>query len=354
MNGEWLLDRQCSRRLRFGDKFYRQTSGIAMGNRVAPPLAIIFMNSLERQYNTTAVNTPDLYMRYIDDVLGVWTSGPENLRDYLHHINSTHPSISFTIETTEDSGSIPFLDTKITVEPNGKYTTELYIKPTSSGIILHADSAQPWKTKRAVLHSQTRRAIRLSSDEDARARSIQRIRELFSSNGYNDKINGRTIATCTTRTRHDPARHDPTNRTRTRFKKPTTRTILPFIDDKLTTTVEAVIRGSDLPELGVTWTNDCTIKSQLVRSALKPPACPGGARCHACIAGLSGRCHTSGVVYQLTCTLCNKIYIGESGRMTSLQWTLTRRQKQQTGQPLGWSLRARASKSSTWPLHHHG
>ena len=100
--------------LRFGDKFYRQTSGIAMGSRVAPPLAIIFMNSLERQCNTTAVNTPDLYMRYIDDVLGVWTSGPENLRDYLHHINSTHPSISFTIETTEDSGSIPFLDTKIT------------------------------------------------------------------------------------------------------------------------------------------------------------------------------------------------------------------------------------------------
>ena len=112
--------------LRFGDKFYRQTSGIAMGSRVAPPLAIIFMNSLERQYNTTAVNTPDLYMRYIDDVLGVWTSGPENLRDYLHHINSTHPSISFTIETTADSGLIPFLDTKITVEPNGKYTTELY------------------------------------------------------------------------------------------------------------------------------------------------------------------------------------------------------------------------------------
>ena len=171
-----------------------------------------------------------------------------------------------------------------------------------------------------MLYSQTRRAIRLSSDEDARARSIQRIRELFSSNGYNDKIIDRTIATCTTRTRHDPARHDPTNRTRTRFKKPTTRMILPFIDDKLTTTVEAVIRGSDLPELGVTWTNGCTIKSQLVRSALKPPACPGGARCHACIAGLSGRCHTFGVVNQLTCTLCNKIYIGESGRMVRFRY----------------------------------
>ena len=274
--------------LQFGDKFYRQTSGIAMGSRVAPPLAIIFMNSLERQYNSTAVNTPDLYMRYIDDVLGVWTSGPENLRDYLHHINSTHPSISFTIETTEDSGSIPFLDTKITVEPDGKYTTELYIKPTSSGIILHADSAKPWKTKRAVLYSQTRRAIRFSCDEYARGRSIQRIRELFFSNGYNDKIIDRTIANCTTRTRHDPARHDPTNRTRTRFKKPITRMILPFIDDKLTTTVETIIRGSDLLELGVTWTNGCTIKSPLVRSALKPQACPGGARCHACIAGPFG------------------------------------------------------------------
>ena len=158
--------------LRFGNNYYRQTSGIAMGSRVAPPLAIIFMGSLEHHFNDTAPSKPDIYMRYIDDVLGVWTHGSASLQQYFRHINSAHPSIKFTIDSTENAPSIPFLDTKITVEPTARYTTELYIKPMSAGIILHADSAQPWKTKRAVLHSQIRRAIKLSSDSNACHRSL--------------------------------------------------------------------------------------------------------------------------------------------------------------------------------------
>lgn len=295
--------------LRFGDRYFRQTRGIAMGSRVAPPLAIIFMDSLERQFNNTAAHKPDIYMRYIDDVLGVWTNGSDNLRLYLQHINNAHPSIRFTIETTEDGGSIPFLDTKLTVEPTGRYTTELYIKPLSAGIIMHANSAQPWKAKRAVLYSQIQRAIRLSSSQDACQRSIERIKELFSNNGYNTKTINNAIDSC----------KNQGNR-RNAAKTSRTRMILPFIDDKLAGTVQAVIRGSGPGGLGVTWTNDNTIKRLLVRSALKPPPCPGGARCHACAAGLQGRCHTSGVVYQLTCALCSRSYIGETGRMVRLRY----------------------------------
>ena len=189
---------------------------------------------------------------------------------------------------------MPFLDTTITVKPNGKYITELYIKPMSACIILHAESAQPWKTKRAVLHSQIRRAIRLSSDQDARPRSINRIKELFSNNGYNNKTINKAVHTCTTRRLQTK-----------RNSAPVTRMVLPFIDDKLASSVRAVIWGSDIEDnIGVTWTNGNTIRRQLVQSALKPPPCPGGPRCHACAAGLQGRCHSSGVVYQLTCTLC--------------------------------------------------
>ena len=280
-----------------------------MGSRVAPPLAILFMDDLERQFNNTAETKPDIYMRYIDDVLGVWTDGADKLHQYLQHINQAHPSIKFTIETTENSGSIPFLDTEITVEPNGKYTTELYMKPTSAGIILHAESAQPWTTKRATLHSQIRRAIRLSSNAEARTRSIIRVKDLFSNNGYNNKTINKAVNTCTNQRPQTQ-----------RKKKEVTRMILPFIDDHLAGAVKAVVRGSDHQDLGLTWTNNNTIRHQLVRSALKPPVCPGGARCHACAAGLQGRCHTTGVVYQLTCSLCKKTYIGETGRMVRLRY----------------------------------
>lgn len=239
------------------------------------------------------------------------THGPETLQQYLQHINQAHPSIKFTIETTEDSGSIPFLDSKITVEPSGKYTTELYIKPTSAGIILHAESAQPWKTKKGVLHSQIRRAIQLSSDEHARTRSISRIKELFLNNGYSSRTINEAVNTCMTRRRQSNA---------TRQRSEVTRMVLPFISDQLSSAVAAAIRGSGQLGVGVTWTNDNTIRRHLVRSALKPPACPGGRRCHACAAGLQGRCHSSGVVYELTCALCKKTYIGESGRMVRLRY----------------------------------
>ena len=114
---------------------------------------------------------------------------------------------------------------------------------------------------------------------------------------------------------------------RKRNRTSITRLVLPFIDDQLTRSVQAVVRGSGQQDLGVAWTNDNTIKQHLVRSALKPPPCPGGARCHACAAGLRGRCHTSGVIYQLTCTLCQKTYIGETGRMVRFRYNEHLREK---------------------------
>ena len=133
--------------LRFGDNYYRQANGIAMGSRVAPSLAIIFMDNLEQQFNDSATAKPDIYMRYIDDVLGVWTHGAASLQEYFRHINDAHPSIKFTIESTENMPSIPFLDTKITISHHihishhdhtsqrsvDTYTTELYVHQAHVG-----------------------------------------------------------------------------------------------------------------------------------------------------------------------------------------------------------------------------
>ena len=57
--------------VRFGDNFYRQTKGIAMGSRVAPPLAITFMHAIESLILSSPGSQPSIYLRYIDDVFGV-------------------------------------------------------------------------------------------------------------------------------------------------------------------------------------------------------------------------------------------------------------------------------------------
>ena len=176
--------------VRFGDKTYRQTKGIAMGNRVAPPLAILFMDAVESLVLSDDRLQPDMYLRYIDDILGIWTHGPKALDEYFEFLNSFHPALKFSLERSDKStgNQIPFLDTLLTVHTSGNFTTELYIKPMAAPIILHFKSAHPMQTKRSVIHSQTLRALRLGSTTDTRNRGVQKIKDLFMANGYPQQL----------------------------------------------------------------------------------------------------------------------------------------------------------------------
>ena len=59
----------------FNKQVYRQKHGIVMGNHLAPPLAIIFMDSLEGNMLSTAEKKPEFYKQYVDDCLLAWTHG---------------------------------------------------------------------------------------------------------------------------------------------------------------------------------------------------------------------------------------------------------------------------------------
>jgi len=167
--------------VRFGQRFYKQNQGIAMGSRMAPPLAIIFMDAIESMMLSSAELQPVIYMRYIDDIFGIWTHGPDSLDTFFDFLNNFHPSLKFTIERSDhsDKKQIPFLDTLIKLEENGSLTTELYIKPMASPIILPYTSAHPIQTKRSVLYAQLLRAKRLGSSIPAQNRGMQKIESLF-------------------------------------------------------------------------------------------------------------------------------------------------------------------------------
>ena len=108
-------------------------------------------------------------------------------------MNSHNPAIRLTIDHTEPTGKLAFLDTLITVHPSGAYTTELYFKPMTAPIILHFTSAHPMSTKRAVLNAEIQRAIRVSSDQRTREHSLKTITELFLKNDYPIDTIKRTI-----------------------------------------------------------------------------------------------------------------------------------------------------------------
>ena len=79
-------------------KIYKQKQGTAIGTKMAPPYAILFMASLEEKFLETCVFKPWLWWRYIDDIFMIWQHGEEKLKEFLELLNAAHPTIKFTAE----------------------------------------------------------------------------------------------------------------------------------------------------------------------------------------------------------------------------------------------------------------
>ncbi|EYC09186.1 hypothetical protein Y032_0061g3194 [Ancylostoma ceylanicum] len=74
---------------RFDNNFYAQRRGLAMGIRIAPLLAIIYLDHIEKASVTNGII---LYKRYIDDVFAIGSSSPE-LAATLANLNAQDENI---------------------------------------------------------------------------------------------------------------------------------------------------------------------------------------------------------------------------------------------------------------------
>ena len=299
--------------VRFNSKVFKQTTGIAMGNRLAPPVAIAFMHAFETSLLSSLVETLIFYVRYIDDILGVWTHGMDRLNHFFNIINSHDPSIRLTMDHTGDTGKLAFLDTLITVHGSGSYTTELYFKPMTAPIVLHYSSAHPMSTKKAVLNSEIQRAIRVSSDRHTTERSLEAMTQLFTENGYPADIIQRTIKNNRYKVRRNRKSKNNVNKNFEVYMR------LPYINETIVRRVNGILRGAKAPIKPV-WVNDNSVQKRLISSALISPPCPSGRKkCHTCENGLQGHCNTKNVIYKVTCKVCEakqrtESYVGECTR----------------------------------------
>ena len=145
----------------FNGKHYLQTGGTAMGTKVAPSFANLFMADFEDKWVYTQPIQPRTWLRYIDDIFIVWEAGEDPLSDFLNHLNTCHSTIKFTAE--QSTTCVNFLDTTVAIGPDRKLYTTLYTKPTDSHNYLLYDSAHPIHTKRSLPHSQFLRLRRICS-----------------------------------------------------------------------------------------------------------------------------------------------------------------------------------------------
>jgi hypothetical protein len=145
----------------FNGKHYLQVGGTAMGTRVAPSFANIFMADFESKWVYTYPKQPTIWLRYIDDIFLIWDHGREELDNFIHHLNSCHNTIKFTAEIS--ASNIPFLDTKVQVDTDRKIYTDLYCKPTDAHNYLLFTSSHPKHLMRSRPYSQFLRLRRICS-----------------------------------------------------------------------------------------------------------------------------------------------------------------------------------------------
>uniref|UniRef100_A0A7I4XVS1 Reverse transcriptase domain-containing protein n=1 Tax=Haemonchus contortus TaxID=6289 RepID=A0A7I4XVS1_HAECO len=266
----------------FDNKFYKQKRGLAMGNRIAPVLAVIFLDHIEKSSLTSGIL---FYKRYIDDVFVIGTT-EEDLVETLKRLNSHDANITFTREDPGRDGFLPFLNTKVRISEG--YKEHLwYRKSASSNILLHSRSAHPVYMKANVVRNllQTKRKLgtRRDSVVDAKVESI------LNSNGY---FEGNTKTWVPYRTADGVS------------------LILPFVNDKMAREVNHIVKNSELP-IRLVFRPPPTLKDFLTSSRIYEKRCREQS-CRYCTS--EKICELQGTVYLIQCGGCGEKYVGETAR----------------------------------------
>ena len=325
----------------FNGDFYTQTRGVAMGTRMGPSYACLYMGLLEERFHAFYNGPkPLLYKRYIDDVFGVTCMKEMDLMAYINAFNDFNDAIKFT--HTISGQSINFLDCTFMVDLQSRLiSSTLYSKPTDSHSYLRFDSHHPKKCRESIPFSQFLRLRRLCSNHDDFLKQLEDMKDNFLARGYTSDVLYAAENRVLSITRSEsllPRDCDSEN---------SIPLVIPFnpMSQKVSHIIHknAKILARD-PELGslfdhniiTAYCNPPNLSNFLVRSKIQEHeiggtfSC-GHNRCVTCnhilntdnISGPTGSfrinktftCTSEGVVYAITCLKCGELYIGETGRM---------------------------------------
>jgi hypothetical protein len=166
----------------FNGLLFVQILGTAMGTKLAPSYANIFLGKLEKQLLAGYHLKPEVWIRYIDDVFCVWTHGKEEFDKFVDYLNSKHDTIKWTTEYAGDK--INFLDTWVHIKDDGSLYTSLFTKPTDTHDYLHFSSSHPSHMKKGGPRSQLLRLRRICTLDNDFVISSQNLIKHYVRRGY--------------------------------------------------------------------------------------------------------------------------------------------------------------------------
>ena len=131
------------RNLGASGEHYQQISGVAMGTKMGPNYANLFVGFVEKQiFEQYTDPIPDYFGRYIDDWCGAASCSRGELEQFINYVNNFHPALQFTWEISETS--VSFLDILVTINDNRLVTSVFYKPIDSHSYLLYSSSHPKW------------------------------------------------------------------------------------------------------------------------------------------------------------------------------------------------------------------
>ena len=147
----------------FSNDIFHQTFGIAMGTPFAVTAANAFMLRHEKNIVNQYSQYLQLYKRFIDDIVVVWTGPRDLLLEFINALNTKDDRIKITFDISDSS--IPFLDLLL-FKDREKNTIQFctFQKPLNKYLYIPFESFHPASNKRAFIKGELMRYARNSSN----------------------------------------------------------------------------------------------------------------------------------------------------------------------------------------------
>lgn len=171
----------------FGDTFWKQLIGAAMGTPPAPPYATVYYAILENIFLTTFAKNLELYRRFLDDVLGIWVPHDENnIETEWTSFQETMNDKTFglTWEFTPLARKCDFMDLSLSINDDGTIRSTMYEKPTNLHLYIPPQSAHPPGLIAGVINGTMHRIRTLCTDEHDQRKQIQLLYNRLRARGY--------------------------------------------------------------------------------------------------------------------------------------------------------------------------
>jgi hypothetical protein len=177
----------------FGDTYWLQTDGTAMGVSPSCVYATIYFAQFEEDI---VKKYPEIvfYRRYIDDVFIIWLPLGNNDTYRWNTFQKEFNSFGkLRWEFTKRQHEINFLDLQITIKSNGKIATRIYEKAENCYLYLPATSSHPPGNLKSLVFGMVHRTLRLTSELHHQKQELQRLLLRLTARGYAKSLILQTI-----------------------------------------------------------------------------------------------------------------------------------------------------------------